>query len=150
MKIEITLTGRGVSRLDVKHGKEMEWEIRNPSGDRALEREVHRWMESYAAKKPNRLPALDLPPFPVFTRAVLERLQEIPFGQTLTYGELARELGNPDASRAVGSACGRNPILLLIPCHRVVAASGKLGGFTAGLPVKEWLLAHEGWHGNCT
>lgn len=78
-----------------------------------------------------------------FQRAVWQRLCEIPYGQTISYGELARRVGNPKASRAVGSANGANPIPIVIPCHRVIASSGGLGGFGGGLPVKSALLALE-------
>ena len=66
----------------------------------------------------------------------------MPYGETLTYGELAGLIGSPDATRAVAQACGRNPVLLAVPCHRVVAADG-LGGFTAGVRVKRRLLTLE-------
>jgi methylated-DNA-[protein]-cysteine S-methyltransferase len=78
-----------------------------------------------------------------FQLAVWRELRKIPYGQTISYGELARRIGNPKASRAVGSANGANQIPIVIPCHRVIAAGGKLGGFGGGLPVKEALLAHE-------
>ena len=78
-----------------------------------------------------------------FQLAVWRELQKIPYGQTISYGDLARRIGNPKASRAVGSANGANQIPIVIPCHRVIAAGGKLGGFGGGLPVKEALLAHE-------
>jgi len=78
-----------------------------------------------------------------FQRAVWRRLQEIPYGETISYGELAKRVGNPAASRAVGAANGRNPIPIVIPCHRVIGASGKLTGFGGGLPIKEALLALE-------
>lgn len=78
-----------------------------------------------------------------FQRAVWRKLQEVPYGQTISYGELAERIGKPKASRAVGSANGANRIPIVIPCHRVIAAGGKLGGFGGGLPVKEKLLALE-------
>jgi methylated-DNA-[protein]-cysteine S-methyltransferase len=78
-----------------------------------------------------------------FQLAVWRELQKVPYGQTISYGELARRIGNPKASRAVGSANGANQIPIVIPCHRVIAAGGKLGGFGGGLPVKEALLALE-------
>ena len=81
-----------------------------------------------------------------FQRAVWHKLQEIPYGETISYGELARRVGKPNASRAVGSANGANRIPIVIPCHRVIAAGGKLGGFGGGLPTKEALLAHETKH----
>jgi len=88
----------------------------------------------------------DLPLAPQGTQfqlAVWRELRKIPYGQTISYGELARRIGNPKASRAVGSANGANQIPIVIPCHRVIAAGGKLGGFGGGLPVKEALLALE-------
>ena len=70
-------------------------------------------------------------------------LRTIPFGETMTYGEQARALGDPARARAVGAANGRNPISIIVPCHRVVASSGALTGFAGGLDTKAWLLAHE-------
>jgi methylated-DNA-[protein]-cysteine S-methyltransferase len=78
-----------------------------------------------------------------FQRAVWRALQEIPYGETISYGELARRVDHPKASRAAGSANGKNRIPIVIPCHRVIAAGGKLGGFGGGLPVKQALLALE-------
>lgn len=78
-----------------------------------------------------------------FQRTVWRKLQEIPYGRTISYGELARWIGNPKASRAVGAANGQNPIPIVIPCHRVIGANGKLTGFGGGLPIKEALLALE-------
>ena len=72
------------------------------------------------------------------------KLQEIPYGETISYGELAKRVGNPKASRAVGSANGKNRIPIVIPCHRVIAGDGGLGGFGGGLTTKEKLLALEG------
>ena len=77
-----------------------------------------------------------------FQKRVWEFLRQIPCGQTRTYSEVAKALGTPKAARAVGSACARNPYLILVPCHRVVSKSG-LGGFALGLQVKEGLLEHE-------
>jgi O-6-methylguanine DNA methyltransferase len=79
-----------------------------------------------------------------FQRAVWSALQNIPRGQTRTYGEIAKAIGRPKAVRAVGSACGANPLPLFIPCHRVIA-TGSLGGFGAGLAWKKLLLKLEGW-----
>jgi methylated-DNA-[protein]-cysteine S-methyltransferase len=92
------------------------------------------------------LPPLDLRGS-AFDRVVWHGLLEIPFGETRTYGELAAGLGMPGAARAVGAANGRNPIWILVPCHRVVAAGGGLGGYAGGLDAKRWLLAHEAEHG---
>jgi methylated-DNA-[protein]-cysteine S-methyltransferase len=70
-------------------------------------------------------------------------LREIPFGETITYGEQARRLGDPNKSRAVGAANGKNPIPIVVPCHRVVGANGQLTGYAGGLKTKAWLLDHE-------
>lgn len=78
-----------------------------------------------------------------FQLAVWRALQRIPFGRTSSYGELARELGRPGAARAVGMANHRNPIWIIIPCHRVIGADGSLTGYGGGLAAKEWLLDHE-------
>jgi methylated-DNA-[protein]-cysteine S-methyltransferase len=78
-----------------------------------------------------------------FQRSVWAMLREIPPGITWTYGELARRLGTPSASRAVGLANGANPIGIVVPCHRVIGANGKLTGYGGGLPRKRWLLLHE-------
>jgi methylated-DNA-[protein]-cysteine S-methyltransferase len=78
-----------------------------------------------------------------FQRGVWRRLCEIPYGETISYAELATRVGNPKASRAVGLANGQNPIAIVIPCHRVIGKSGKLVGYGGGLPLKERLLALE-------
>ena len=93
-----------------------------------------------------RRTSFDLPVAPegtAFQRKVWLALQDIPYGETISYGDLARRVGNPKASRAVGAANGQNPIPIVIPCHRVIGANGKLTGFGGGLPVKEALLELE-------
>lgn len=81
-----------------------------------------------------------------FQLKVWEQLREIPYGVTISYGELARRIGNPNASRAVGLANGANPIAIIVPCHRVIGASGKLTGFGGGLDIKQRLLDLEQGH----
>lgn len=78
-----------------------------------------------------------------FQRAVWHALQEIPHGQTMSYGELAAKVGNPKASRAIGLANGANPISIVIPCHRVIGKDGCMTGYGGGLERKTWLLCHE-------
>jgi methylated-DNA-[protein]-cysteine S-methyltransferase len=78
-----------------------------------------------------------------FQKSVWRQLQQIPYGETISYGELAKRVGNPKASRAVGSANGKNRIPIVVPCHRVIASGGKLGGFGGGLPTKQALLDLE-------
>jgi methylated-DNA-[protein]-cysteine S-methyltransferase len=88
----------------------------------------------------------DLPVNPggtAFQQKVWQALRSIPVGQTWTYGELAKQLGQPTASRAVGMANSLNPISIVLPCHRVVGANGKLTGYAGGLDRKRWLLEHE-------
>lgn len=83
-----------------------------------------------------------------FQLAVWEALTHIPYGETITYGDLAIRIGNPTAVRAVGAANGANPIPIVVPCHRVIGADGSLTGFGGGLDTKRWLLRHEGAAGH--
>ncbi len=78
-----------------------------------------------------------------FQKRVWEAIAEIPFGTTVTYLELSRKLGDPKAIRAVASANGRNPIWIVVPCHRVIGSDGSLTGYAGGLHRKQWLLEHE-------
>jgi len=87
---------------------------------------------------------LDLAGRTPFAERVLRALCEVPFGDLITYGGLARAAGCPGGARAVGGAVGGNPVPIVVPCHRVVAAERRLGGFSGGLDNKRWLLAHEG------
>jgi methylated-DNA-[protein]-cysteine S-methyltransferase len=92
--------------------------------------------------------ALDLAGVPDFDRSVYQRARQIPPGETKTYGEVATDLGDPSAARAVGQALGRNPVAIIVPCHRVLAAGGRIGGFSAngGVATKRRLLAIESRH----
>ena len=91
----------------------------------------------------DRLPLADATGTP-FQRAVWAALREIPCGQTRSYGDIARAIGRPSAVRAVGLANGSNPICVVVPCHRVIGANGKLVGYGGGIQRKRWLLEHEG------
>jgi O-6-methylguanine DNA methyltransferase len=97
------------------------------------------WLSSYAKgiHLPFPLPLHGTP----FQRKVWEEMQKIPFGETVSYKELAIRCGS--GARAIGGACHRNPFLLIVPCHRVIQTNGSLGGFAAGLPIKEQLLDFE-------
>lgn len=86
----------------------------------------------------------DLEDFTPFQRAVWAAMRTIPYGETRSYQWIARRIGRPRAARAVGSACGRNPLAIVQPCHRVVGSNGKLGGFSGGLDLKKALLKLEG------
>jgi methylated-DNA-[protein]-cysteine S-methyltransferase len=93
-----------------------------------------------------RRASFDLPLAPRGTalqREVWAALAEIPIGETRTYADLARRVGRPSAARAVGAANGKNPLSIVIPCHRVIGASGALTGYAGGLDAKRWLLEHE-------
>ena len=125
-----------------------------PKGERAvapadaLAQRACRQLERYFADPEFRFTLPLAPAGTTFRRKVWDALATIPVGESRTYGELARTLHT--APRAVGGACGANPIALIIPCHRVVGSQGSLGGFmgtTAGDPIaiKRWLLAHEGY-----
>ena len=110
----------------------------------AAHRAVHRQLREYLA---GRRRALSLPFCAVgtdFQMTVWAQLRSIPWGETRAYSELARALEKPGAARAVGTACSRNPIPILIPCHRVLSAQGGLGGWTGDLRVKRFLLRIEG------
>ena len=112
-------------------------------GDAATLDEPIRQLRAYFA---GELETFDLPLAPEgtpFQQIVWNELGKIPYGQTISYGDLARRIGNPNASRAVGLANGSNPIPIVIPCHRVIGSNGKLTGYGGGLPIKEKLLALE-------
>lgn len=81
-----------------------------------------------------------------FQRRVWMALRDIPYAQTVSYGDVARDIGNPKGVRAVGLANGRNPISIIVPCHRVIGSNGALTGYGGGLERKQWLLAHEARH----
>ena len=119
-----------------------------PEGEPPVFRQVRAWLDRYfRGEDPGPAPPL-APAGTVFQRAVWEVLREIPYGRTATYGQVAqaagRGLGRNTSPRAAGSAVGRNPISLLIPCHRVVGAGGSLTGYAGGLERKEALLKLEG------
>ena len=106
---------------------------------------MRRWLDAYWAGRepsPREVP-LDLHGTP-FQRAVWQALLKIPFGRTSSYGQVAAHVAASAAPRAVGTAVGRNPVSILVPCHRVIGADGSLTGYAGGLPRKERLLQHEG------
>lgn len=112
-------------------------------GSESVLRQAIRELEAYfrGALRDFTVPvSLEGPPFYV---RVWEHLRRIPFGQVETYGQIATSLHRPGGARAVGNACGANPVAVIVPCHRVVA-SGGLGGYGGGLDLKTWLLRHEG------
>jgi methylated-DNA-[protein]-cysteine S-methyltransferase len=113
-----------------------------PNDHRVLARAVVQLDEYFAGDRTD----FDLPLDPAGTAFQLDAwtvLRTIPFGETITYGQQARSLGDPNKARAVGAANGRNPIPIVVPCHRVIGSDGRLTGFAGGLDTKAWLLDHE-------
>ncbi|MCB0983259.1 MAG: methylated-DNA--[protein]-cysteine S-methyltransferase [Ilumatobacter sp.] len=114
----------------------------DPAADEVLDRAVQQLREYFAGERRT----FDLPLDPVgtdFQQQAWRELRRIPYGQTISYGEQAKRLGDVRKSRAVGAANGRNPIGIIVPCHRVVGSGGALTGFGGGLEAKAWLLRHE-------
>jgi methylated-DNA-[protein]-cysteine S-methyltransferase len=103
-------------------------------------------LKAYFSGKAPKLPPLGLRGTD-FQLAVWRALLEIPWGETRSYGDVAARIGRPGSARAVGGANHENPIAILVPCHRVVASGGALGGYGGGVEKKRWLLAHEADHG---
>ncbi len=142
---ELTLTSDGTSVTGVymhnqKHAAARTKDWRR---DDAALKEPRAQLQAYFA---GELREFDLPLAPEgtpFQQRVWRALCDIPYGETISYGELARRIGQPKASRAVGLANGQNPISIVVPCHRVIGANGSLTGYGGGLERKRWLLAHE-------
>ncbi len=135
--------GDSLRRIDFVNGRHPAKPDPDWKEDPAPLKEPIRQLKAYFA---GDLENFDLPLVPegtTFQQQVWKRLCDIPYGQTISYGELARRIGNPKASRAVGLANGSNPIPIVIPCHRVIGSNGKLTGYGGGLTTKEKLLALE-------
>ncbi|MEA2420690.1 MAG: methylated-DNA-[protein]-cysteine S-methyltransferase [Thermoleophilaceae bacterium] len=141
-ELQLVGDGRSLTRLEMSPRSV-------PAGGREdadAFREVEAQLESYFA---GELTEFDVPLAPAgsgFQLAVWAALLRIPYGETASYGEIATEVGRPDAVRAVGSTNGRNPIAVIIPCHRVIGADGTLVGYGGGLPRKRLLLELEAEH----
>jgi methylated-DNA-[protein]-cysteine S-methyltransferase len=133
----------GLRKINFEKGRDHVRPDSSWAEDRDYFKKVISQLRSYFA---GNLKEFDLPLAPEGTRFQLDvwqRLCEIPYGATMSYGELARRVGNPNASRAVGLANGSNPIPIVVPCHRVIGSNGKLTGYGGGLSIKEKLLALE-------
>ena len=147
----VGVTDRGVCRIsfdaDPEHHLEM---LARQFGSRVLRsskpvESVHRELDEYFAGKRQHFDvATDTRFLPEYNRVVLEKLARVEYGTTTTYGTLAAQTGNPRAARAVGTVMHRNPIPIILPCHRVIGASGSLTGYAGGLDLKERLLRLEG------
>jgi methylated-DNA-[protein]-cysteine S-methyltransferase len=108
-------------------------------------RKFSRQLQQYATGKPVRWNVpIDLSTGTDFQQQVWRTLKKIPRGETRSYGWVAQQVGKPGASRAVGTACGANPVPVVVPCHRIIAGDGSIGGFGGGLPMKRQLLRIEG------
>jgi methylated-DNA-[protein]-cysteine S-methyltransferase len=135
--------GGGLRRIEFVNGRQPVQPDPQWHDDAEPLRETARQLRAYFA---GELEAFDLalaPQGTLFQLAVWNCLCEIPYGENISYGELARRMGKPNASRAVGLANGANPIPIVIPCHRVIGSNGKLTGYGGGLPIKEKLLGLE-------
>jgi O-6-methylguanine DNA methyltransferase len=155
----VEVTPRGLRRLDLLSAErslnsrkrvhlEPSDDARVTAEERELAESLAQQLEEYFEGSRNDfdLP-LDIDPRAgsAFQQRVWQTIATIPHGEVLSYAEIAIRAGYPNAFRAVGTACGANPIALVIPCHRVVASGGKLGGYGGGLESKVWLLRHEGF-----
>jgi len=110
----------------------------------AMARATGQLAEYFQGARRRFLLDVDLEALTPFQRRVLGATARIPYGQVVSYGDIAKAIGSPGASRAVGNALGSNPVPIVIPCHRVVSGAGTIGGFTGGTPLKRRLLAVEG------
>lgn len=137
--IEIRANGRGITALDFYENTERrEPAVPNP----ILEKAKSQLAEYFSGERQ----AFDLKiemQGTEFQKSVWRKLLDIPYGQTCSYFDIARKTGNPKAVRAVGAANGKNPIALIVPCHRVIGSDGRLTGYAGGLDRKAWLLQHE-------
>jgi O-6-methylguanine DNA methyltransferase len=148
---------KGLTGLDFpkknrrRRGDESQNSLVKDSPHRLLQNKIRGWHRTTSAalkkilggSEPKTFPPLDLTGT-AFQKSVWRAMRKISPGKTKSYGEIASAIGNPKAVRAVGGACGANPVPVLVPCHRVLAANHKLGGFGGGLDWKRKLLAYEG------
>lgn len=142
-KVRVTLEFEALQfkRASLSFSGKFEGEIQGEADHRQADL-LMSFLQSYSEKKPFPL-ELDLEHLSDFRKRALKQLQKVPFGEVVTYGELAAQIDAPDAARAIGMACHYNPYPVFIPCHRVVAAGNKLGGFACDSRIKEMLLDFE-------
>ena len=153
-----TRDGKFIAHYSEKGLAEIDWPKVGRASSRAAKKGIvsakiknwHRVTETALKKiltgKKSKLPPLDWTGKTDFQKSVWRQMLKISTGKTKSYGEIASAIGNPKAVRAVGGACGANPVPVLVPCHRVLAANHKLGGFSSGLDWKRSLLKREGIH----
>ncbi len=150
-EVQLATTDLGICSIALPEFQDLDlrltrWEhagFRIVSGQHRFLDQAHKELKDYALQRVTKFSVpVDLRLLPLFTTRVLKALGKISFGNCLTYGEVAKKVGNPSAARAVGGAVGRNPIPIIVPCHRVVATAG-IGGFGLGLTCKRLLLEIE-------
>ena len=142
-KLRLVASEKGLVAIDVRKNVKQEVTAKNPSAQAILIRTKKQLEQYFAGKRTTFDVALDLVGTEFQVQA-WRALCRIPFGKTISYGQQAANIKKPKAFRAVGSANGKNPIPIIVPCHRVVASDGSLGGYSLGLRMKKQLLALEG------
>jgi methylated-DNA-[protein]-cysteine S-methyltransferase len=141
-ELGVAVDGDGVCRVDFRGSPDSSGSAA-PGGDPVLDEALSQLRAYFAGELTDFDLPLSVTDGSPFERAVWRAIAAIPYAQMRTYGEIAADVGAPDGARAVGVACNRNPLPLVVPCHRVVGAGGKLVGFGGGLPRKRFLLALE-------
>ena len=142
--LRLTASERGLQSIEVVRGAHKKPAPLSKGPAAAIVRQAERELREYFAGRRTRFTVkLDLDGTD-FQVSAWQAMRRIPFGRTISYGEQARSIGKPKAFRAVGSANGKNPIPIIVPCHRVLAGDGSLGGYSLGLAMKRKLLALEG------
>lgn len=142
-RIALTVEDEALTELRFLGGPMQDAKVFVAPSEKGLMGEVLKQLKAYFSGK---LRDFDLPLAPKgtpFQKKVWKQLEKIPYGVTKSYLDIARSIGKPSGPRAVGMANGRNPIAIIVPCHRVIGSSGKLVGFGGGLPTKKWLLLRE-------
>ncbi len=149
-KVFLAKTERGLCRVSFRRKEDdlvddlEKRELLPEKGAGQLDRERCQFDEYFEGKRRHFELPVDIRWGTPFQRKVLEAANEIPFGHCECYTDVAERIGHPKAQRAVGNALGQNPVAIVIPCHRVVAAGGRLGGYTGGLDIKRTLMSIEG------
>jgi methylated-DNA-[protein]-cysteine S-methyltransferase len=142
-KLRLIASDKGLVAIDVRNVKTSSDEVKNVAAQKILSATKKQLEQYFAGKRTAFAIPLDLEGTD-FQQLAWRALCRIPFGKTISYGDQAKNIKKPKAFRAVGSANGKNPIPIIVPCHRVVAGDGSLGGYSLGLKMKKQLLALEG------
>lgn len=142
--LEIFATARGVSRIDFLEEEKPTHDVPTEDAGPILEQARRELEEYFAGERRSFEVPLDPQSGTNFQREAWDYLRSIPYGESRSYGQQAREMGRPQAMRAVGAANGQNPLPIVIPCHRVISSIGKLHGYAGGIAIKKILLEREG------